>query len=220
MVRHIARCLLILGVLALAQGLLSAGVILVYTDRTAWQTAVGTYQTETFESVAPGPLPAGTSTLGLLTFYADVADASFLHIAVEWNGTQTLTSDIWKPANGGGTTQTGLEQFIFGSPITAWGADFYGASTGALLIIGIGQMDLNLVTYLPNPGTGFFGVITTGGFTVVSLRANGGDAVDEWFGMDNVSFSSISGAVPEPGTAALVVLGLAVGAFLRRKRRA
>jgi len=220
MVRHIARCVLFFGVLALAQGLLSAGVILVYTDRTAWQTAVGSYLTETFESVALGPLPAGTSTLGLLTFYADVADPLFLYIAVEWNGTQTLTSDIWQPQYGGGTTQTGLEQFTFGSPITAWGADFYDASTGALLIIGIGPTDLNLVTYLPYPGTGFFGVIAPGGFTVVSLRANGGNAVDEWFGMDNVSFSSAGGAIPEPGTAALVVLGLAAGAFLRRKRRA
>ncbi len=149
-----------------------AATITVYTDRSSWEAAVGTFSTEDFSGVADtGALAANVEhTLGLLTFsYTGAPDNS--RPAVTSN---EFLGDPTKVSEGGGTVFNGPYVFEFPYSVLAWGADFTNASTGALLDITMAGETIALVDYLPDPGNGFFGIISDTPFSQVIIAADAG----------------------------------------------
>jgi hypothetical protein len=136
----------------------SASVI-VFTSRAAWEAQAPGFQTETFNAVPVAePLaPNTTHTLGLVQFFypgADtggtpaVSDDAFLSV----NGTRHFIGNVWVVAQGGGTTAPGPNTFTFPSPVTAFGADFVGTTTGAILTVTAGADTVEFDNFLAPPG--------------------------------------------------------------------
>ena len=112
--------------------------------------------------------------------------------------------------NGDEFTTTSLD-IVFGQPMTAFGADFIGAATTSGLFFTINGETVQLAASLPNPGTGFFGVVSSTPFTLIDVT--GGASPNEIYDMDN--FERI--AIPEP--AGLAGVALACALITRRLRR-
>ena len=193
-----------------------AATITVYTDRSSWEATVGTFSTEDFSGVADtGELAANVEhTLGLLTFsYTGGPDF----------GRPAVTSNYFEgdPAQVSGTASAGPHVFEFPYSVLAWGADFTNASTGALLDITMAGETIALVDYLPNPGTGFFGIISDTPFSQIIISASTGLPFDEIFLLDNVSFGEQAETpVPEPASLLLFGTGaLVVSARMRRRKQ-
>ena len=102
---------------------------------------------------------------------------------------------------------------VFGSAIQAFGADFTEANTSSGLFFTINGETVDLASVLADPGTGFFGVVSSSAFTAVDV--NGGANPNEIYALDNLT--SVQ-AVPEP--ASLAALGLGAVGLLRRRKRA
>lgn len=202
---------------------LATSPITVYTNRTAWQSALATFQTETFNSLAvTSPLaPNVTHTLGQVQFsYNGAPNGGYPGVSdtlSNVNGTRRFAGDIWDSAAGGGVTSPGPEQFTFPSPVTAFGADFAGATNADRLTVTVSGVTFQLDQYLAN-GTGFFGVVSNTAFDKILLNTENASsgAVDEAFGMDNLSFGTAP--VPEPASLTLWSLG-ALGIVVLNRRR-
>ena len=116
------------------------------------------------------------------------------------------------------------------SGVTAFGADFsnYGTPSGATVTATVMTVKINdtIFTYTfdepgafptrpGDPTSVFFGIVSAIPITSLSFTNDDGGTA-----MDNVRFSRIGGsAVPEPGSVALLVSVMTVGAGLFRKRR-
>ena len=191
-----------------------AAIITVYTDRSSWEATVGTFSTEDFGGVADtGELAANVEhTLGLLTFsYTGGPDL----------GRPAVTSNHFEgePAQFTGPVTAGPHVFELPYSVLAWGADFTDASTGALLEITMAGETIALVDHLPNPGTGFFGIISDTPFRQIIISAGTGLNFDEIFLLDNVSFGE-QAETPVPEPAAMLLFGtgaLVVSARMRRR---
>jgi len=193
-------CLLTLG------SVQSFAVPIVYTDRMAWEAALGALTTEDFNSFADGAavgpgtvFPSGIS----LSTNSDIRDFGF--------------GDI-----GEGTALNGTNQTIIlpGSPI-AFGFDYVDVDlTGVTISFG------SFAGNLPSTGDadagvtpddfGFYGVVlgSTAEMPGAMFSFSG-----EGFTLDNLSFTTTLRTVPEPGTFFLVGLGLVgFGRHLRSRR--
>lgn len=107
-----------------------------------------------------------------------------------------------------------------GLPLSAWGADFFGASTGEGVSLDLLDPDGKLLASLAVPvDTDFFGFVSDGGEAVQRIvfrsSMNEPGALGEGFGLDNVA--GVVG-VPEPGGLALAGLAVAcVGGYAGRR---
>lgn len=119
-------------------------------------------------------------------------------------------------------------RITFNSPVTAWGADFYGVLGGELLAIDVlGPGDVVLGTLLPASNTGFMGFTASAAEVVTGLLShsqtvNPGSG-GEGYGMDGMAAQSGGGGgVPATTTTGLVVtvfLILAISAVVLMRRR-
>jgi hypothetical protein len=182
----------------------SAGVV--YSNRVAWASQVTNITTETFDPLAGNVY--STLTLGNVTFSVPGhTDSSALWVSC--NGCYTpfgiaLVGNHWM------TTVQGM----FANPVGAVGADVGNLSVNDTIAINV---DINGVWYSWNvpytyPNPFFWGIVAGPGEAIYGITY--GPTTSNWVGIDNFSY----GAVPEPGTIAMLgtgVLGLA--GVLRRK---
>lgn len=208
-----------------------------YTNKSAFLTAAGTTQTETFSSA---PVGAFTTTAG--TFNANFDgfsvtgrnNGNYVGIAtgaVSSSGPNTPIPGVFVGQNflsfanqtGGIVSMT----INLNQATTAFGFDWFNTDltdSYAVNIPGGTVFNSPPFTLAGSSATqGFFGLVSSTPFTSVVITNNrtGGYLSD--MGLDNFvtnGFGSVVGSVPEPSTWAMMLIGFgAIGASMRRKRR-
>lgn len=203
----------------------SAQVTVYGSDQAGFTAAAGPLVTETFES-CPGVTasfagslssssgPCGTIAAGVTFSPQDGG----LYIAAPGQSTNP-------------TTALGLNLFSgdainiqFDGGTTAFGANLYqnfaGGAQGLsdaefiIALFGAGDVSLGIFNTLVSPNGGdYYSLTSLDTIFRAEVHQTGGFAV-----LDNVSFS-LNGAVPEPGTWAMMLLGFGMAGFAMRRGR-
>ncbi len=182
----------------------------VYTNRSAWESAIGEFVTEDFNTLVPYGFSTGLNNVGLIDInvtgsvhYNQLGSPSTLGSQFAIDGTNHLIGQV---IDGGATHPT----IIFPWPIIGFAADWRSTTTGGhLLMLTFDNTTIHFDDYLSGEGTGFLGVIAANSFTQAVFDTENNNA--EAFGMDNLSIT------PEPGMVCL--LGLGGLSLLQRRRR-
>ncbi len=180
--------------------------IAVYNSRTAWQSAAGTpTHTENFSGFPPlqdtsfepgcaggGPVDLNGSmivvTSGAGSCFRNVVD-SFPYLFSQHNGTTHascyVNNNFPFPPNPNQVEIT----ITFDSPVTAWGADFYDATTGEGARIDVYDGSTLLGVVFPGSGTTFCGFTTSTPATKIVLRPVNFifGSMGEGFGLDDLA---------------------------------
>ena len=172
----------------------SQAVLTVYIDRSAFESALTGLTTETFST-----------------------DQGFVVGDNLYNGVDyRITGSIPGGNSIGGGVYNGDEfgdgnslDLVFGSSVNGFGADFSRANTADGLTFTILGQTVALKDYLSDPGTGFFGVVSSDSFTVVDFKSG-----NEIYALDNLTYgSNPTSAVPGP----VAALPFALMAIKRRR---
>jgi hypothetical protein len=186
-----------------------------YTDRTAWEAAVGgSFVEEDFSTTASGSYE--TTPIDVGDFTVSVSGSTF---GSSWHNIGPLGSGGAASSSVNGSQQLNLSTgdvggttLEFDNSIYAFGANWAGVSdsrTTSFLIDGI-ELDIPALT------GGFFGFVSDTALTTNFLTLTAGAA--DGFGMDDLVYS-YSSSVPEPSTVALLGLGV-LGLRLSRRKKA
>ena len=227
---------MIKAVLALGLMMASLGVpqtaeaaLITFNSRAAFDLAAGPLPTETFEEgnvgagqIVPCPAPLDASSNNSCFTPGEILAGLQLTVNPTSSSGLALTGDGFSGINTEAVFANVFSQeldLIF-SASNAVGADLYSEFSSSILNVSVfgttGLLGVFQVAAI-NSGAGtFFGVISTGEPIVrIHLASQVGAAE----GVDNVSFGTIGARqVPEPGSLALLGLGLA-GACTRMHRR-
>jgi len=201
--------------LLLSAQLASAASFTIFTDRTAFETAVGGgLTTETFNSAGSEVSFGGSSTtFGQLTLSADATSTDYNRIDTppvlgEVDGNGTTAVNFFTKANNNAAIS-------FDAPVMAFGADFFNFNDDTLRtqISVLGELFSPEVTV--DYSLSFFGVISDQAFSSVLFSGLENDV----FGMDNVSFSSSISVVPLPAALPLMAGALAIMGFFGWRKK-
>jgi hypothetical protein len=168
----------------------AGGGVLVYTDRSAWETDAGSYDEEFFTDATLNPGVSFSSDNGVVDIvngvWHDVVELG--EATTTWHFAHPITAfgGYWDLANPGGPG-TGIKVYIDGSPVIAeWENTLSGE---------------------------FRGFIASPSFSNVILTAAGTGV--ETYELDNMVYSTI---IPAPGAIVLGGIGVAFVGWLRRRR--
>ena len=190
-----------------------------FTDRTAWETAVGSFTSENFNATPEtDPIPNNTvfDVGAYNVFYTTsggidetnnfILDNDSL-ASIDGTIFLSLMVDI-----GGPDTTTALE-LRFDAPIGAFAADWNAVSNTSSLTSSAGGMSINLSDLLgpapagfttPFQDGGFLGFTSDTLFSTITFSA----AIGDVFVLDNTAFSTATTPIPVPSTAGLFGTGL------------
>ncbi len=201
-----------LTVVYTALAIISAGqsqaALLTFTDRIAFQTAVGNLTTENFNSIISDSLFTDSNiSFSDLAIRSTGSASSAILVDVLAYQFNPGTADIDGTArvNLGGLLDASVVSIDFNSPVRAVGFDTINYdidNDNAQAFVGA-----TLIGDFPTlrGQTGFIGVLGTAGDTISSIEIRRAAGANETFNaFDNVSFS----IVPEPTTMLLSILGL------------
>lgn len=188
----------------------SAQAFTVYTDRSAWQTAVDAFA----DSVTTVDAFADSVTI-TDTFSNDISSAQSITLDSGIVSTNSVPPNLPNAFNNnsvsngtynnasGGSTGSQTITWTLPTSVFAFGADFIGVNANRLTL----NVDLDgsgnqsfVVNNTIGGADGFFGVISTGNFSSVFFNSPSGIDV---FSIDNAFFATNSTAIPEP----LTILG-------------
>jgi PEP-CTERM motif len=169
---------------------------------------------------SPSPFSGpGTSTSG--EDWASNTDMTIVSIAggdVGGLGTPDgLVSGNLLRSFDGWLTEDGDPSFLitFSGPATGFSAAFAGVTTPADVVL-FAYNGGTLVGTVAGTSTGQFTLSYAGTVTSVAIRPG---SFNDWVGVDNITYT-LSAAVPEPGTYALMGLGVAALLAYRRRQNA
>lgn len=207
-------------------GSASHAAIVVYYDRTAWETALGTAPTtmETFDTMSPGTysapatFPSGISTT---TGVGTVSSLAWSSVS-QGQGFELTSSSMTFSPNTTGVYAIGFDYADNDfPPPTSGGPNGGGPSAGF-------NISLNGVSYmLPRTGSindgvsledfGFFGIIATTSEEI----AGGVFELYQEMGTNppRITIDNLTIAVPEPSTGYLPLMALGLLAGVRRRKR-
>nr|WP_295778640.1 PEP-CTERM sorting domain-containing protein [Rhodoferax sp.] len=191
------KSLVIAAVAAVVLSSTANASFITFTDRAQWEIAVGgTFSEETFSSASTTgftieQIGSGHSTGISGGVYHDrtVLDTSYTNY--HFNSLVNAFGANWdlRPGNAG----QGLQLFAGGQLITPQIANTYNG--------------------------GFFGLVSTTAFNLVSVHSGSYSGSAETHDVDNVVFASVS-SVPEPESYALMLAGLGLMGAVARRRQA
>jgi len=180
-----------------------AGAATLYTSRAAWEAAVGSWSTETFDS----PIQ-------------DSANITFANGIVSVGTGGSAGNSVVSGAYSADIDSSGEFEFLFDSiswkfptPVIGFGLDLDEAANGTGLVIsgnfdGTGLIPISILDILGSPGSGFFGLVGTAPFKELHLTEE--FSVLNGIGAENFAADNLSVAVvPEPNTVALLLCGVA-----------
>lgn len=198
MKKLITICLVVLFVAGNANA-----VITVYTDRSAWEAAVGSFQEEFFADTTLNTGISVTSGNGYI-----IPDGGSFPGGI---GSTSLTPGYWIDNLDSTTTK-----FSFAAPTIGFGGywDLDGPSgPGTAIEV---KLDGTLVASEISETTAgtFWGVVSSTPFNQVLLSEGSTPAARERFTMDNMVYT----VIPAPGAILLGGIGVAVVGWLRRRK--
>lgn len=190
----------------------------VFTDRAAWEAAVGDFVTEDFNSINP-------------FIFADQQTLDTGLLQITRDGSANGADGVLEIEPGGNFGDLDGTNFISGEtgisphesvrvaasselPMIAFGADWFSPFSGDGIALQAGD-DVVLLDSIQGFDSGFVGIIANGAasFSEIQIVGTVDDvSFQELWSADNFSFA----VIPAPGTAAL--MGLAGLATVRRRR--
>ena len=175
----------------------------IYDSLTDWESAVGSYLTEDFNSVPSGFPSVGLNNAGL--------------IDIRINGGVGFCEFTGSDFVGDTRSHEGQTQdIIFPFPVFAFGADWTDTLSNSLLTNIIGGETVKFSDHLTGYGDGFLGFVFDSPLSEIRISDEGLSG-NEWYAVDNVRFSA-SAPVPEPATMLLLGTGLVCLAGFGRKK--
>lgn len=212
---------------ALSMPVVSSAALMSFTDRPTWAAEAGPVTaSEDFSSFAVDTSFDGSSAAlaAGMSIGSINADGRGQYNLVDVVPLQLSETNVNGTAHalvlGGPFGQAGsVTPFIsFGAPVRAFGADFRNLNDDLLRTsIDIYGGTTLLASFSPSVGAfgnlRFFGFVADAGETVTEIRFRWSAA--DAYGIDNIQIA----AIPEPGTLALLGLGLAGLAATRRRKQ-
>jgi hypothetical protein len=196
----------------------ASAAITTFTNRGAFQAALGSFSVENFNSVVGEPsFRSSPLTIGSLTLQGFGGD-QFGRNFIDQPPYQFSVFNIDGTTNVNAVTTPGDAGFTitFASAVRGFGADFAAFQDDAArsrIVIG-GD------TVIPAVNSGniiqFLGFTSTATFTSVRFEGN---IAGDGFALDNVTFGGVAAAVPEPATWAMMLIGFAGLGFASQARR-
>ena len=161
----------------------------VYTSRSNWQAAIGSFATETFAQTGLGPSLLGPNDYGFFTATLDGNLSEYTGIVEPGavNGTREFQARI---STNSPQDPTQIDVQLDG-PVLGIGADFVGTTDGDSLRITIGPDVIEFDQHLPGAGNGFLGVVSTTSFSALTLATETPTLLGESFAIDDVSFGPV-----------------------------
>lgn len=191
------------------------GQLTVYTDRAAWEAAVGSFMTEDFNNLTPGVIADGaTLDTGMIQLTRDGSDNGgdgLFEVEPGGNFGNVDGTTFISGETGASPHENILVEFG-GQSIFAFGADWFSPFSGDGIGIQVGN-ELILLDSISGFDIGFVGfTLDAGSVNSIAIVGNPGTITfQELWSADNFSY-----AVPAPSALALLGLG---GMVAGRRRR-